>query len=126
MEKRQENTLSFSEESVSSAINGKEIEVRRPTAPATTPEAREDQIIAMAYDAVEQRIAAGIATGPELVHFLRAGSTEGRLKKELLKKEKELMIAKAETFNTQKRMEDLYARAIQAMRDYHTANEDIL
>ena len=67
--------------------------------PATSAQAREDQLIAMAYDEVERRISEGIATGPELVHFLRMGSPKAKLEKELLERELELTTAKTENIN---------------------------
>lgn len=87
-------------------------------APAVSAQAREDQLIAMAYNEVERRISEGIATGPELVHFLRMGSPKAKLEKELLERELELTTAKTENMKSQKRIEELYANAIAAMRSY--------
>ena len=41
--------------------------------PQLTPEERENRLIALSYDAVEQRILNGTATAAEYVHFLKAG-----------------------------------------------------
>lgn len=98
--------------------------VQRPLAPARTPQAREDQIIAMAYDAVEQRIANGTATGPELVHFLRMGSPKGKLEKEILEREKQLLEAKTAQIESQKNVEELYAKAIEAMKSYGSGSDE--
>ena len=46
----------------------------RRSKPASTPEAREQQLISAAYDLVEERILNGTATSHELVHFLKLGS----------------------------------------------------
>jgi hypothetical protein len=99
-------------------------EKKKVPLPALTPQAREDQLIAMAYDEVERRISEGIATGPELVHFLRMGSTKGRLEKELLERENELMQAKKEAINTQKRIEELYSEAIAAVGSYRSGSDE--
>jgi hypothetical protein len=99
-------------------------EKKKVPLPALTPQAREDQLIAMAYDEVERRISEGIATGPELVHFLRMGSTKGRLEKELLERENELMQAKTEAINTQKRIEELYSEAIAAVGSYRSGSDE--
>lgn len=99
-------------------------EKRKVPLPALTPQAREDQLIAMAYDEVERRISEGIATGPELVHFLRMGSTKGRLEKELLERENELKKAKTEALNTQKEIEKLYTEAIHAVGSYRSGSDE--
>ena len=75
---------------------------RRP--PATTPQAREDQLISMAYDLVEQRIRDGSATGAELVQLLKWGSSKERLEKELLERDLELKQAKTEALQSAKRI----------------------
>lgn len=93
--------------------------------PAKSAEAREAQLIAMAYNRVEDRIRNNQATGPELVHFLKMGSSKGRLEKDILEKEKELMAAKTEALRAQKRVEELYSQAIEAMKSYGGGNDDV-
>ncbi len=98
--------------------------------PAKTPEARENQLIALAYDLVEQRLRDGTATSQETTHFLKLGSTKERIEREILQKQKELISAKTETLKSQKRVEDLYANAIAAFRSYsgqpeEDADEDV-
>lgn len=39
--------------------------------PAFSPEARENQLIAMAYDLAEQHLRDGTATSQEITHFLK-------------------------------------------------------
>jgi hypothetical protein len=81
-------------------------------------EARENQLIAMAYDLVEQRIRDGTATSQETTHFLRLGSTRARYETKKLEKEIELMDAKREAMESAKRIEALYSNAIKAFRSY--------
>lgn len=100
----------------------KEASGRRP--PATTPQAREDQLISMAYDLVEQRIRDGSATGAELVQLLKWGSSKERLEKELLERDLELKQAKTEALQSAKRIEELYDEAIKAMRSYGGMKDD--
>jgi hypothetical protein len=97
---------------------------QRPDRPAMSLKGREDQIIAMAYDEVERRIANGTATGPELVHFLKRGSPKEQLEMELLEKEKSLLDAKVAQINDQKTREEMYVKAIAAMKSYSTSNND--
>lgn len=89
---------------------------KRP--PATTPEARENQIIAMAYDLVEKRIREGTASSQETTHFLKIGSTQARMEKEELAKKIELITAKTEAIQSAKRIEELYSDAMKAFSVY--------
>ena len=94
---------------------------RKPTRthpPATTPEGRENQIISLAMDLAEKRIRAGTASAQEVTHYLKAGSTSARLERDILKKQKELITAKTEAIQSQKRVEELYADALKAMKKY--------
>lgn len=86
--------------------------------PATTPEGREDQLIALAMDVAEQRMRNGTATSQEVTHFLKAGSINSRLERDILKLNKELISAKTEALQSQKRVEELYSNALSAMRSY--------
>lgn len=92
--------------------------------PALTPEARENQLISLAYDLVEQRMLDGTATAQETVHFLKLGSTKEKIEKEILAKQKELITAKTETLQSAKRIEELYTEALQAFRVYSGQEED--
>ena len=86
--------------------------------PALTPEARENQLISLAYDLAEQHLRDGTATSQEVVHFLRLGSTRERMEKEMLTEQMKLTKAKAEAIEEGKRIEELYSNAIAAMRRY--------
>lgn len=86
--------------------------------PAITPEAREKQLIALAYDLVEQRLLDGTASSQETTHFLKMGSEKERRELEKLEEENKLLRAKTENLQSQKRVEELYADAIKAMRNY--------
>lgn len=90
---------------------------------AYTATSRENELISMAYDRVEQRIREDRATGPELVHFLKMGSEKARLEKEILEKERELITAKTEALQTQRHMEELYAKAIDALQSYKSGDD---
>lgn len=86
--------------------------------PAITPEARENQLIALAYDLVEQRMLDGTATSQETTHFLKLGSTKAKLEKEKLRKENLLLEAKKDALESSKKSEELFSKAIEAMRSY--------
>ncbi len=86
--------------------------------PAMTPEARENQLISMAYDLAERRIMEGTASDTMLTHFLKMGSTKERVEKEILERQKDLVTAKTEALQSARRVEELYGQAIEAMRRY--------
>lgn len=86
--------------------------------PATTPEAREQQLISAAFDLVEQRILDGTATSQETTTILKLGSEKARLEKEILVMQKELMSAKTDALKSAKHIEEMYAEALTAMRHY--------
>ena len=86
--------------------------------PALTPEARENQLIALAMDVVEQRLLDGTASSQETTHFLKLGSQKAQLELEKLRKENELLRAKTEAIDSAKNVESLYSDAIKAMQRY--------
>ena len=92
--------------------------------PALSPEARENQLIALAVDLVEKRLIEGTASSQETTHFLKLASSKARIEKEILEKQKDLITAKTEVLQSQKRVEELYSEAIRAMRKYSGQNED--
>ena len=86
--------------------------------PALTPEARENQLIALAVDLVEQRLLDGTASSQETTHFLKLGSMRNRLEMEKLGEENRLLKAKTESIQSQKKSEELFLEAINAFRSY--------
>lgn len=86
--------------------------------PATTPEAREQQLIALAVDLAEKQLMEGTASSQVISHFLKLATEKERLEKEILKSKQELMKAQTENLQAAKRMEELYANAIKAMQHY--------
>lgn len=89
---------------------------RRP--PGTTPEARENQLVALAVDRAEQQLRDGTASAQVITHYLKLGSTRERLEQERLAKENELLDAKREALAASARVEELYKTALDAMRSY--------
>jgi hypothetical protein len=86
--------------------------------PATTPELREQQMTALAYDLVEKRLRDGTATSQESTFFLRLGTEESKLQKEKLRKENILLEARTEQLSKNDRMESLFEDAIKAFKGY--------
>ena len=90
----------------------------RRGAPAKTVEARENQLISLAVDLAEKQLSNGTASAQVITHYLKLGTTRERLEKAKLEKENELLAAKTEALQSQKRVEELYAKALDAIRAY--------
>ena len=86
--------------------------------PATSPEARENQLISLAVDLAEKQLIEGTASSQVITHYLKLGSTKEKIEREILEKQKELIEAKTENLQSVKRIEELYTNAINAMKNY--------
>ena len=86
--------------------------------PALTPEARENQLISLAVDLAEQQLRDGTASSQVITHYLKLGSTKERIEKEILEKQKMLIEAKTQSLQSAQRIEELYTKALSAMRNY--------
>lgn len=86
--------------------------------PALTPEGRENQLISLAVDLVEQRLRDGTASAQETTHFLKLASQKSKIELERAKLENELIKAKTQSITDQADMKVLYKNAIEAMRRY--------
>lgn len=91
----------------------------RPMRPAITPEARENQMISLAVDLAEQQLRDGTASSQVITHFLKLATAKERIEREILEKQKDLISAKTEALQSAKRVEELYANALDAMRRYN-------
>lgn len=96
--------------------------VNRKRAPAKTPEARENQLVALAIDVAEKQLLDGTASSQVITHYLKLGSTKDRVEKDILLEKKELLRAKTEAMQSSKRVEELYKTALDAMRMYSGNN----
>lgn len=97
---------------------------QRPMRPALTPEARENQMISLAIDLVEQRLRDGTASAQETTHFLKLATNKAKLERERFELENELIRAKTQALKDQADMKVLYADAIAAMRRYSGHGSD--
>lgn len=86
--------------------------------PATTPEARENEMVSQAIDLAERQIQSGTASSQVITHYLKLGSSRERLEQQRLEHENELTKVKIEAIESQKRVEELYKEALSAMRSY--------
>jgi phage repressor protein C with HTH and peptisase S24 domain len=97
---------------------------RKPLRPATTPEAREGQLVALATNLAEQQLRDGSASAQVITHYLRHGSTREKLEQQRLQNELLLTTAKIEQMQSQARVEELYSQALSAMKSYAGNDED--
>lgn len=90
----------------------------RKVRPATTDEAREQQMIAMAINEAERRIMDGTASSQIICHYLKLGSTREKQELKLKEKELELMEAKTAAIKAEQTNAEMYENAIAAMIQY--------
>lgn len=95
----------------------------RPIRRARTPEAREDQMIALAVDLAEKQLREGTASSQVITHFLKLGSSKEKLEKEILSEQKELLKAKTNNIRAGEAADEKYAKVLEAMRRYSGINE---
>lgn len=91
----------------------------RKLRPAISPEARENQMAALAMDLVEQRLRDGTASSQETTHFLKLVSSKAILERDRLIEENKLLRAKTEQIQSMRRSEELMEEAIKAFRSYN-------
>lgn len=90
----------------------------RKRRPATTPEGRENQLISSAFALAERQLMDGSAAATVIVHFLKLASTREALEQAKIQHENLLLSAKIEALASGKRLEELFEKAISAMRQY--------
>lgn len=90
----------------------------RTRRPAITPEARENQMIALAVDLAEKQLQEGTASSQVITHYLKLGSMREKLERERLEEENKLLRAKTKAIEDQKEMKEIYLDALKAMQRY--------
>lgn len=94
--------------------------------PATSEEGREAQLVSLAIDLAEKQLSEGTASSQVMTHYLKLGSTREKLEQERLQNENELLKSKVEALASAKRVEELYAEALNAMRTYSGQDTEFL
>ena len=88
--------------------------------PASSSDARENQMIALAIKLAEKQLIDGTASAQVITHYLKLGSSKEKLEKELMEKQKALVDAKTQNLQSSKQTEELYRKALDAMRSYRS------
>lgn len=86
--------------------------------PALDPEARQNQLIALAVDCAEQQLRDGTASSQVITYYLKQGSIQAKLEIERLREENKLLRAKTDQLKSEKRSEELVEEALKAFRNY--------
>ena len=82
-------------------------------------------MVNLAMNLVEKKLRDGTATSQETTFYLKLGSTREKLEQAKLQNEITLNDAKIELMRSQKRIEELYADALKAMKSYQGNPEDV-
>lgn len=91
---------------------------------AIDPEIREQQIISAAMDRAEQQILDGTASSQVITHFLKLGTAKYKVELEKLRRDTELSRAKTEAIEDGKHRDEMYTKAIEAMKVYQGIGGD--
>lgn len=95
-----------------------EEQTRKRRRPPTTPEARENQMIALAMEQAEKQMREGTASSQVITHYLKLATSREQLEQQKITRENKLLDAKVEALESTKRIEELYDEAIASMRTY--------
>lgn len=99
-------------------------ETVKKQAPARSPEARERQLISLAVDLAEKQLLEGTASSQVISHFLKLGSSREQLEQELMTKNIQNVDAKTESIQASKQSEEVYQKALEAMKEYNGDYEE--
>jgi len=86
--------------------------------PALTEEALENIMFMKATELAYQQMCDGTASSQVITHYLKLGSTKERIEREILEKQKDLLIAKTDSIKNSEVSETMYKEAIEAFRSY--------
>jgi len=75
-------------------------------------------MISLAMDLAEEHLRNGTASSQVIVHYLKLGSSKENLEKSIMKSQKKLIDAKAESISSDKDIEQMYKEAVDAMKLY--------
>lgn len=93
---------------------------------ARTQTGRDNQLIALAYDLVEQRLKDGSATSQETTYFLKlaAQREKAELEQAIMEEQRKLLVAKTDALRSAREVETLYSNALKAFQSYKSTADD--
>lgn len=92
--------------------------------PATTPEDREQQMIAYADALAEKQLREGTASSQVITHYLKLGTGRERLEQEKIRSENLRLEAQVEEMKSRAKAEDLLKDLLDHMKLYMGVDED--
>ena len=98
--------------------------IARPLRSPYSEEAAEQQMIALAYDRAKEQLANGTASSQVICHFLKLGSSKEKLEKKILEVQHEQIVAKTELMKAMQKNDELFKKALTAMRTYSGKSDD--
>lgn len=102
----------------------KESKTGRQQAPARSIEGREQQMIALAMDLAEKKLRDGTASNQLICHFLKHATVQAELEREKIKADVELQKTKVKSIESQKNTEEMYEKAINALKKYQGIQQE--
>lgn len=96
----------------------------RKTLPAKTPEARENQLINLAFNLAEKKLKEGTASSQLITTLINMGCTKMKYEIEKLKSDLKVANAKIEAFEGDKNRDLDYAKVLAAFKSYQGTQTD--
>ena len=90
--------------------------------PAESPEARENQLIALAVNLAEKQLRDGSASPSVINHYLKMASTREKIERQMLEKQAALLDAKAQNIADSKDNEQIAKAALEALKSYNSGS----
>lgn len=88
------------------------------------PESQENLMISLAMDLAEKKLRDGTAPNQLILEFVKRGSPKAQIEKELLEKQRDLAVAKAESLKSNDRYLEICEKAMKAMRKYQGLGDE--
>jgi hypothetical protein len=97
---------------------------QRKLPPAMTPEAREQQLIHLAYNLAEERLRNGTASAQEVTHLLKAGQKQSELAIREAELKNDLLIARTTQIGNEDNQRQMLQDAMRAFAGYQGKDFD--
>lgn len=92
--------------------------------PATTPEAREQQMVALAVEVAEEQMLARNASSQVITHYLKLGTSREQLEQDKIRHDNLMLEAKIKEMESRTNGEDLVKQVLAKMKEYSGADDD--
>ena len=97
---------------------------QRKDRPASTLEAREQQVAAKAVLLAEKQIEEGTASPSVICHFLKLATVRDQMELEIMREQKKLISAKTEAIQAQQNLSEMFQEVVNAFREYNGTVEE--